>query len=387
MGERFDHISLFLVLLNAASIGWSTDYSATHMVRHVPLFFRLIEIIFCFIFTAELCLRVFAYRGSFFHAADWKWNAFDCLVVFLQLLEEILAHVVHAGSVNLSFIRIVRVMRLVRVLRLIRVVRLIAELRTLVSSLVGSLKFLLWTMVLLLMLTYAVAVFLTQIVTDCRLSLQTSNSGELANYYGSLTKTIFLLYQSIMGGISWRESVIPLMDETHWTMGLVFAFFVTFSMLALMNVVTGVFVDSALMNAKRDKDTYMVNSVRSLFNKTDQDGSGTISWEEFHSKLNTHEMIEYFKTIDVDMSEARGIFSLLDIDKSGQIESEEFLSGCMRLRGPAKALDLTVLMHEVKFMANAVDKVVAILNARDQGHGQRSVKGAGGRVSFDVEGN
>merc|ERR1712048_847160 len=125
-----------------------------------------------------------------------------------------------------------------------------------------------------------------------------------------------------------------------------------------MNVVTGVFVESALLIAKRDKDIYMVNSVRSLFAKTDDDASGTISWDEFEQKLDTPEMTEYFKMIDVDMSEARGIFSLLDIDKSGQIESEEFLSGCMRLTGSAKALDLTVLMHEVQVVSQTLARLL-----------------------------
>merc|ERR1712226_1727207 len=33
------------------------------------------------------------------------------------------------------------------------------------------------------------------------------------------------------------------------------------------------------------------------------------------------------------------------------INAEEFLSGCLRLRGPAKSLDLAILMHEVRRMA------------------------------------
>jgi len=59
-------------------------------------------------------------------------------------------------------------------------------------------------------------------------------------------------------------------------------------------------------------------------------------------------MREYFKAIDVDPSEAKGLFRLLDIDSSDALDAEEFLGGCLRLRGPAKALDVALLMHEVK---------------------------------------
>lgn len=170
------------------------------------------------------------------------------------------------------------------------------------------------------------------------------------------------------------------MDEVHWVMGLVFALFITVSVIALMNVVTVVFVDSALYIAKRDKDTHMVNSVRSLFDKTDHNCSGAISWEEFCSKLDTQEMIEYFKNIDVDISEAQGIFSLLDIDKSGIIESEEFISGCMRLRGPAKALDLTVLMLEIKQMSKTVEGIVEMLRSKNLFTDQQRCKVVGGHT-------
>merc|ERR1719199_1840014 len=87
--------------------------------------------------------------------------------------------------------------------------------------------------------------------------------------------------------------------------------------------------------------------MREVFREANGGITGVMTWEMFESQLDKRNMQEYFRAIDVDPSEARGLFRLLDLDGSGAIDAEEFLSGCLRLRGPAKALDLALLMHEV----------------------------------------
>merc|ERR1712151_485740 len=93
----------------------------------------------------------------------------------------------------------------------------------------------------------------------------------------------------------------------------------------------------------------MINNVRELFMELDGGVKGaSMDWDCFEKKLDTPQMQEFFKAIDVDQSEAKGLFRLLDLDDSGSVNAEEFLSGCLRLRGPAKALDLALLIREVR---------------------------------------
>merc|ERR1719461_2645830 len=93
----------------------------------------------------------------------------------------------------------------------------------------------------------------------------------------------------------------------------------------------------------------MANNVRELFREVDGGiPQGVIDWRTFQEKLDTRPMMEFFKAIDIDRSEATGLFHLLDLDQGGTVDAEEFLSGCLRLRGPAKALDLAVLISQVK---------------------------------------
>merc|ERR1712023_172002 len=50
----------------------------------------------------------------------------------------------------------------------------------------------------------------------------------------------------------------------------------------------------------------------------------------------------------IDVAEAKGIFNLLDLDKSGSVTIEEFVFGLMRIKGAAKAVDTATLIYENK---------------------------------------
>merc|ERR1712056_91943 len=102
-------------------------------------------------------------------------------------------------------------------------------------------------------------------------------------------------------------------------MAIVFSMYIAFAVLAMMNVVTGVFVESALLTAKEDRERDVMNQVRRLFSITDKDSSGTITWQDFMRQLDEPEMEKYFTSLDIDPSEARGLFLLLDTDESGHI--------------------------------------------------------------------
>merc|ERR1719499_447580 len=168
------------------------------------------------------------------------------------------------------------------------------------------------------------------------------------------------LFQTITNGIEWHAVFMPLIEHISPAMGLVFAAYITFMTLAILNIVTGVFVDAALTRSKKEKDIFMINNLREFFNKMDMNRNGTISWDEFEAHLGEDRLVTFFKDIDLCMSEAKGLFMLLDGDGSGFIDMDEFLSGCLNLRGPARALDMQLLMREVlqqrdAFDAHAVD--------------------------------
>jgi len=46
---------------------------------------------------------------------------------------------------------------------------------------------------------------------------------------------------------------------------------------------------------------------------------------------------------------------MLDLDDSGEVDMEEFVSGCLRLKGNAKSIDIHTLMFEIKYLMRKWD--------------------------------
>jgi len=250
-------------------------------------------------------------------------------------------------------------LRLVRILRVVRVLHLISELRAIVSSIVGSFKSLVWVVVLLLLMMYIVAVFFTQSITDHLVELKktaeetgvayslSTEEKVLTTYFGGLGRAILSLWQSMSGGLDWDSLAGPLYNKISFITGFAFTAFIAFALLALMNVVTGVFVQTALLSARLEEDSFMQSQIVALFNIADRNHqSAVITWEEIVESLADPKQAKEWKSIGVQAEDARYLFTLLDLDGTGSVAFEEFMGGCLRVSGDAKALDLLTVMQE-----------------------------------------
>ena len=83
---------------------------------------------------------------------------------------------------------------------------------------------------------------------------------------------------------------------------------------------------------------------------------GVITWEAFQSELDNPDLRDYFKAVDLSIDEAQFLFTLIDIDESDRLTPDEFVNGCLRLKGGARALDLAVLMREVGLVPGSTRK-------------------------------
>merc|ERR1712080_276550 len=67
-----------------------------------------------------------------------------------------------------------------------------------------------------------------------------------------------------------------------------------------------------------------------------------------------------------DIHQAKGLFDLLDQDGSGNVDTVEFVSGCLRLRGNAKALDMSLHMRQMMDMLAKIDASLVELSMNQQ---------------------
>jgi hypothetical protein len=142
-----------------------------------------------------------------------------------------------------------------------------------------------------------------------------------------------------------------------------FLFYITLAVFAVVNIVTGVFVETAMQANNRDREV-LVNeemdakrsyllAMRDVFEEMDTGLTGMVSVDEFERCLNQERVFAYFQTMKLTISDARQMFDLIDSDESGEVSIDEFLSGCYRLQGESRALDVKVMQCEIKLLISA----------------------------------
>mmetsp|Transcript_121429 Transcript_121429/g.303025 ORF Transcript_121429/g.303025 Transcript_121429/m.303025 type:complete len:461 (-) Transcript_121429:79-1461(-) len=367
-GERvlrspfFECLTMAVILASAVEVGLMTQRMAEEGVLDEDLWrYRAADLSFCVYFSAELLLRLFVYRGRFLQMWGWGWNLFDAMLVLSQVVEELmLASAGGSGGLGLAaglgslsptyLVRGARLLRAARVIRVLHIVRFTEELRVLVGCIANSMKAFFWSMILLFLLIYVASLLLTQVVLVHRLEnpSEIEASHELARWYGTVPGAVFSLFQGLTGGQDWGALVAPLIRHISPAWGVLFCMYVAFGLFAMMNVVTATFVEGVIQRAAQVKEIQKMRDATRLFKSLDLDQSGCITLDEIANHLGSPEVEAFFQSIDVDVREACCLFELMDVEGTGAIGFEEFLSGCIRLQGPAKAWDLVMAMQEIR---------------------------------------
>merc|ERR1712079_743186 len=137
-----------------------------------------------------------------------------------------------------------------------------------------------------------------------------------------------------------------------------------FTVLALLNVITGTFVQAAIERAGEVKDMKNLQRALKLFKRMDLDQNGHIALEDLNAHMEEDFLQEWFQSIDVECGEAKSLFELLDVDDDGKIDLCEFLDGCLRLQGPAKAVDLLLVTCDYQRAFDRQSDYLSGLNAK-----------------------
>jgi Ca2+-binding EF-hand superfamily protein len=148
--------------------------------------------------------------------------------------------------------------------------------------------------------------------------------------------------------------------DIHWSYALWVATYVSFCTWAILNIVTGIFVNAAILSAQEDQDVAIndameqqssyAQSLLRVFMEADADKDGMLDSEEFDMHLEDRRVRAYLHHLGLQVDEAKGLYKLLDIGNTGKVDRKEFVLGCMRLKGPAKNVDVATLLYENKRM-------------------------------------
>jgi len=324
-----------------------------------------IELLFVVFFTIELFMKVLAEDYYLFFSGDWTWNLLDAILVIAALLQLLMDLVYGGDSMNVSLSRTIRLFRITRVLRVVRIVRVCQSLRVMIFAIFKSLDVLCWVLVVLLFFKYIFAMifmhctisYIESVTDGDGAALDADEYSYLKEGFGTIVRAIVTLFECITGGRDWGEVYYALM-KIGVMYGLCFLIYIYFMVFLVLNVVIGTVVDVTSGVAARDRDRMVEDEMKALkdyaadikefFEAADTDKSGQLSWEEFRIHLDDDRVKAYFQTLDLDIRQAHILFKLLDVSDNGEVGIQEFLDGCLRLKGTAKSLDLNLVVYQLE---------------------------------------
>lgn len=350
----FEVLMATIVVFNAGLVGFeanraqAAEMSSNHAEEAETDFTVGLDFFCAVFFTAELMLRISAHGLSFFRIKTWRWNVFDTAILFFQWMY--LAVLFFPRLEMPIQMAVVRMLRFVRIVRIFRLVRFLSELQLIVKSIRATVTGVAWALLLLMVIVYVCSVLFLQAVS-------VHHSAEvhphIERWFGGLFRTMLTLIECIFGGVGWDEVINPLVSNISPLLGVAFVIYVSVSICALLNLVTGLFVEKVTQTVRTGRDNDLARHICELFIK-DIDEDHELGWEEFAEKMKGRAMQDFFKAIEVDPSDAKDFFAMLDTNNSGTVNAEEIVNGCLRLRGQAKSLDMAILIR-------AVDNIEATL--------------------------
>lgn len=384
--RSYEVFVLVVIISNSIYIGIKTEYEAQtwphisescYDCTDAGLAFYWVDLLYTLIFFVEWLLRIGADRCAFFYvqSLEFGWNIFDTLVLAMMLLDLVSPYIFPGGfkSSQVSLLRILRMVRVFRAFRLIRVLKFLRELRIVLTTVILALRSLVWTFCVIALMLYVFAIVMTQgTVEYCSFdNACTSDDSEgLRDHFGTLSKSGLTLFMTMSNGISWND-VFLFLSVLSPIYGVAFVAFVCITLFALLNVINGVFVETTLYAAKLDDIAVIEEEVRTrerylerlhgIFHSLDLNKDGVLTSAEFDLAFMDERVVALFNAAGIDPENSRILYNLIDRDLDGVVSLDDFWRGCMRLKGEAKALDLSRLQIDVNWLCKNVRVVRNLL--------------------------
>lgn len=337
------------------------------------------EHLFTALFSVELLCKYVGFGRKAFYPSfpDGNWNIADLLIVMvtgvlftwiLPLLALVLGFENDTGT--LRTLLIFRSLRLFRMVRVVQRIPQFHEAWLLLRGLLDSGRVLMWTVVVVIFITYIFAIMGMILISKELAERRDANVGDvdrhteltqLLELVGGLDAFMFTLIQ-LLTLDSWNAIVRRMIKELSWCWVFFYAY-IAVAVIVLMNLVTAIIVENAVANSKMEEDQALqqretrrqaeIKDLANLFGLMDSDGSGTLSWDEFKAAFDDPEITRKWKLLDFEPEECRELFGLLD-DGDGEIEMQEFFVGLAKMKGGAQSKDIFRLQTSLDALADTL---------------------------------
>ncbi len=204
-----------LILVNAVTLGLETDVGVRETFGG---FLGVLDYVILVIFTAELIVKLYAYRLSFFRSG---WNVFDFAIVTIAWLPA-------TGPLS--------ILRALRILRLLRLLSVVPQLRRVISAIGHSIPGMTSVIGVLSLIFYVSAVLTTKLFGQ-------HPDPQMQEWFGTVSASAYTLFQ-IMTLESWSMGIVRPTMEIFPQSWLFFVPFIIITSFAVLNLFIGIIVDA-----------------------------------------------------------------------------------------------------------------------------------------------
>mmetsp|Transcript_112746 Transcript_112746/g.177393 ORF Transcript_112746/g.177393 Transcript_112746/m.177393 type:complete len:322 (+) Transcript_112746:1-966(+) len=272
----------------------------------------------------------------------------------------------HAG-VDLTMLRLFRLLKLARLFRALRTVRLFRDLNVMVIAIASSFRSVMWSMMLLGLIVMWCSTFICQLMLHY--VSEESNPAEHRKWifenYGSTSRASYTMFQATLSGC-WPNYSEPVIQNVSGWFVYFWILYVVVVVFAITRIISGYFFLEAmaakssstdlLLAEQNEKRTKVLSKLNQLFMQADNSGDGELDRDEFEKIMTHPEVRSYLQSLELDIHEEAGLFQLID-DGDEKITYPEFITGVMRLKGQARAVDMVSVMRDLSKLRRQMDMI------------------------------
>jgi len=353
----------------------------------LPASFQIVEAFFVLFFAAELTLKLWVHRLDFFCNVECAWNIFDMFVVAQSIFDLVADRLVDDTGLsgNLTFLRSFRALRFARSLRVLRVFEFAAPLRRMVMSITGSIVGLFWSLVMLFFVLAMCGLMMVEVMANAlpHADITEEQRVEVQEAFGSVGKATLSFYMATSGGNDW-SLYFDLARIVSVEGAVIVMFVVAYMQVAMLNILTGMFVEGALKLAEPDHaeqallqrraDFIQAKELERFFASIGLAKAGKISRGELHKIANDPKLSAEFAVMGFEVRDADLFYEVLRKScKVEEVDTRFMVDACMRMKGAASSIELQIVAYRVLVLGERVDELVDRLSSMYGGARQVSV--------------
>eukprot|EP00927_Polykrikos_kofoidii_P056356 TRINITY_DN5049_c0_g1_i1.p1 TRINITY_DN5049_c0_g1~~TRINITY_DN5049_c0_g1_i1.p1 ORF type:complete len:634 (-),score=94.72 TRINITY_DN5049_c0_g1_i1:41-1942(-) len=341
---------VYLMIVSEVEVGWSS---------------MGVDGAFLFVFVIERVIKLYMLGiTGYVFGQDRHWNRFETILITFSVVELALLFT-HGWDGELST-SVLRILRMGRVTKLVRMLRLaiFKDLLLMVNGIVGGLRTLSISLILITVPLYAVAWIMKETAGGLL------NEDGLSASFSNIGASFFTMFRCVVGGDcsdNQGRPIFAMLSANHgWGYAFVYILSVLVMNFAIFNVIVAIYVENTVEAARcqaiawqqsRLQDEYFFASrarellqiITSTNTDTNVDSADipmntllacTISEEAFVELCSRKRVREILCELDIAEEDQLGLFETLDVDENGILDMEEFLVGISKLRGSPRRADI-----------------------------------------------